>query len=72
MHSMHCPQCKSKEVTLVTYLSIQCVVCTACGYDERSQYEVYPGEKSSPRQKGGFSPYQAGGQHRISKAAVKK
>ena len=40
-----CPKCKSENIKRVDYLSIKCVKCDDCGFDESKQYDVYPEEK---------------------------
>ena len=62
-----CPKCQSDEVKLVEYMGAVCLVCLNCGFDESALYEVYPDSKSSQKQKGNFSPYQAGGGARTRK-----
>ncbi len=46
---------------MVDYLSVKCIVCGNCGYDETKQYDVYPEEKTSQKEKGRYTPYKAGG-----------
>tara|TARA_Y100000310_G_scaffold151291_1_gene150868 strand:+ start:6569 stop:6784 length:216 start_codon:yes stop_codon:yes gene_type:complete len=62
-----CPRCGSDKINLVAYLNIKCVVCNNCGFDERNNYEVYPEDKVSQKEKGRFSPYKAGGGNRGTK-----
>lgn len=62
-----CPKCKSKNIKLVDYLGIKCVVCSKCGYDERAIYEQYPEERTSQKAKAGYTIYKAGGGKRTLK-----
>ena len=62
-----CPKCKSSNVKIVDYMDIKCIVCKNCGYDETKQYDVYPEEKTSQKEKGRYSPYKAGGFGRAKK-----
>ncbi|MBI1969519.1 hypothetical protein HYS48_02390 [Candidatus Woesearchaeota archaeon] len=62
-----CPRCKSDNIRIVDYMTVQCIVCNSCGYDERMVYEIVPEEKTSQKLKGRFSPYKAGGASRIVK-----
>ena len=59
-----CPKCNSKNVDLVSYMNIKCIKCNNCGYDESKQYEVYPEEKKSQKEKGKYTPYKVGGHKR--------
>ena len=56
-----CPKCNSSNTRMVGYLSIKCIKCDDCGFDESKLYDVYPGEKKSQKEKGRFTPYKAGG-----------
>ena len=56
-----CPKCKSSNVKIIDYLSVKCIVCGNCGYDETKQYDVYPEEKTSQKEKGRYTPYKVGG-----------
>ena len=56
-----CPNCKSDDVKIISYIGIKCVVCNNCGFDESRQYDVYPEEKKSQKEKGKYTPYKAGG-----------
>ena len=62
-----CPKCNSDRIRNIGYLSIKCIKCDNCGYDECKQYDVYPEEKNSQKQKGKFTPYKAGGPRRNKK-----
>ncbi|HLC66199.1 MAG TPA: hypothetical protein VJK52_01020 [Candidatus Nanoarchaeia archaeon] len=62
-----CPRCKSTNIRLVEYMGKMCIVCNDCGYDERQQYEIYPEQKTSQREKERFSPYRIGGARRTAK-----
>ena len=56
-----CPKCGSKEIEIEKYLDLECILCNSCGYDEASQYEIYPENKVSQKAKGRFTPYKTGG-----------
>ncbi len=62
-----CPKCKSDDVNLISYMGIKCVVCKNCGYDESKQYDVFPEEKGSQKEKGRYTPYKVGGFKRAKK-----
>lgn len=59
-----CPKCKSNNVNMVNYLSVKCIKCNNCGFDETMQYNVYPEEKTSQKEKGRYTPYKSGGPKR--------
>ncbi len=59
-----CPKCKSGNVKMIDYFSVKCIKCYNCGYDETKQYDVYPEEKTSQKEKGRYTPYKAGGSRR--------
>jgi hypothetical protein len=61
-----CPKCKSENVKLVDHLTIKCLICLDCGFDERTTYDVYPSHRTNQKEKGNFSPYKAGGSKRTS------
>ena len=63
-----CPRCKSQNVELGDYLGVRCVKCRECGYDECQQYEIYPDQNVSQREKGRFTPYRTGGGSRVRKS----
>ncbi len=56
-----CPKCSSSNARIIDYFGVKCVVCNNCGYDESKQYDVYPGEKKSQKEKGRHTPYKVGG-----------
>ena len=62
-----CPKCKSSNVKIIDYLGVKCIVCSKCGFDESKQYDVYPGEKKSQKEKGRYTVYKAGGFGRAKK-----
>ena len=59
-----CPKCNSDKIKIIKYMNINCIVCSNCGFDESSQYEVYPEEKKSQKAKGKYNVYKAGGPKR--------
>lgn len=61
----HCPKCESDDVSVVTYLNIECVICNTCGFDERDELESTPEGRSSQKAKGQYSKYKVGGPRRI-------
>ena len=67
MKSKICPKCKSNKVKVIDYLGIKCVICKNCGYDESNQYEVFPEDKISQKEKARYSPYKTGGFKRTRK-----
>ena len=67
MKNKKCPNCNSENTRIIGYLSIKGVKCNDCGYDETKQYEVYPEEKKSQKEKGRFTPYKSGGSKRSKK-----
>ena len=64
---MKCPKCSSKDVEIIDYLGMKCIVCAKCGYDESADYDVFPDGRSSQKAKGRYSPYKTGGGHRTRK-----
>lgn len=62
-----CPKCGSASIKIYNYLDIKAIECNNCGFDERSQYEVYPEGNTSQKAKARHSPYKAGGPRRASK-----
>ena len=56
-----CPKCKSGNVKMIDYLSVKCIKCDNCGYDGSKEYDVYPEEKTSQKEKGRYNVYKAGG-----------
>lgn len=64
---MRCHKCKSKDIEIVDYLGVKCIVCRNCGFDETSQYEVYPEQKASQKAKAKHTPYKTGGHKRTQK-----
>lgn len=67
MKSKNCPKCESNNIKLIQYLGVNCIMCKNCGYDESKQYEVFPEDKVSQKEKGRYSPYKAGGFKRTRK-----
>ena len=59
-----CPQCKSDKIKIISYIGVKCIICRDCGFDESSQYEVFPEEKKSQRAKGRYNVYRVGGPKR--------
>lgn len=62
-----CPKCYSDNIKTVDYLGIKCIICENCGFDQTRQYEVYPEQKTSQKEKARHSPYKAGGPQRAIK-----
>ncbi len=62
-----CPKCGSSDVKLVKYLGINIIKCNNCGFDESSQYDVYPEQKTSQEAKGKYNVYKTGGARRTVK-----
>lgn len=62
-----CPKCSSNNVKIADYLGVKCLICKNCGFDQTSQYEVYPEQKTSQKAKAGYTPYKAGGHKRAGK-----
>ena len=67
MISRNCPKCKSSNIKIVDYLSVKCIICKDCGFDESKQYDVFPENKVSQKEKGRYSPYKTGGFRRTRK-----
>ena len=63
----NCPQCRSYDIKIVDYLGVKSIICKSCGFDEASQYEVYPEQKTSQKEKARYSPYKIGGHSRSKK-----
>ena len=62
-----CPKCGSDNTKLLKYMNIKTIKCNGCGFDESSQYEVYPQQKTSQKAKGSYAIYKAGGNRRTRK-----
>ena len=62
-----CPKCNSDKIKIIKYMNINCIVCSNCGFDESSQYEVFGEEKKSQKAKGSYTPYKSGGHQRSRK-----
>ena len=62
-----CPKCNSENIRLVKYLDIKSIKCNNCGFDEAKQYEVFPEQRETQREKARFSPYKKGGRGRAKK-----
>ena len=62
-----CPKCNSNKIKIIKYMGVECIICNNCGFDESSQYEVFPEEKKSQRAKGKYTVYKAGGFGRTKK-----
>ena len=60
---MICPRCHSDAKT-VLYMGTSAIVCDSCGYDERQELELLPGNRPTAKQRG---PYRAGGAQRTQK-----
>jgi len=56
-----CPKCKSENIKLVSYLSIKAVKCNDCDFDETKDYEIFPEQRETQREKTKFTPYKKGG-----------
>lgn len=62
-----CPKCNSKDIKIVAYLDIEAIKCNDCGFDETEQYEVFPEQRETQREKTRFTPYKKGGATRANK-----
>ena len=62
-----CPSCNSDNIKIIDYLGVKCIICNNCGLDESKQYEVFPEENKSQKEKGRYTPYKAGGFKRARK-----
>ena len=65
-----CPKCGSKNIKMYDYLSAKVVICSNCGFDEASVYEVFPEEKTSQKAKGNYAVYKTGGSQRTRKKYI--
>ena len=63
-----CPKCSSYNIEPYLYQSAEVIKCNDCGFDEGSEFEQFPAEKTSQKAKGKYSVYKTGGSRR----AVKK
>jgi len=59
-----CPQCRSEVVDVTRHNGLVFLHCRRCGYDD-ALHEVVPGQRTSQREKGRYSPYKAGGKGRV-------
>ncbi len=62
-----CPKCNSEDLESVDYLNIKAVKCKKCGFDETEEYEVFPEQRETQREKTRFTPYKKGGRGRTKK-----
>ncbi|MAE43289.1 hypothetical protein CMO93_05940 [Candidatus Woesearchaeota archaeon] len=62
-----CPKCESNNIKIVDYLGTKCIICKNCGFDESKEYEVYPEQKTSQKEKARHTPYKTGGHKRTRK-----
>ena len=51
MEGKICPKCGSDNSQAVDYLGTKCIICRNCGFDEATQYKVYPEQKTNQREK---------------------
>ena len=63
----NCPKCLSDNIKIDDYLGIKSIICKSCGFDEAKQYEVYPEQKTSQKEKARYTPYKTGGHSRSKK-----
>ena len=61
---MKCPQCKSENTEMYTFMGARVVRCKDCKFDEGDDLELYPEDRGSQKAKSGYSPYQSGGGRR--------
>jgi len=62
-----CPKCSSEDIKLADYLGIEAVKCNSCGFDESKEYEAFPEERETQREKTRFTAYKKGGKARTRK-----
>ena len=62
-----CPKCGSYNVEPYLYQSVEIIKCDDCGFDEGTEFEQLPTEKTSQKAKGKYTPYKAGGSQRARK-----
>lgn len=60
-----CPECYSKNVKIVKYMDVDCIICRDCDYDERLEYDIVPEERTNQKEKGNYTPYKTGGKNRV-------
>lgn len=64
---MQCPRCKSTNVKIINYLGTTAMFCNQCSYDERSEFDESPQQKTSQKAKGGYAKYKTGRQLKSSR-----
>ena len=62
-----CPKCGSYNIKPYLYQSVEVIKCNDCGFDECSFYDEFPGERTSQKAKGKYTPYKTGGSQRTRK-----
>lgn len=60
----HCIECSSENIKAYKYMDEDCYRCSDCGHDSCAELDDVPGERSSQRKKGKYSPYKTGGSKR--------
>ena len=59
-----CPKGGSYNVEPYLYQSVEVIKCNGCGFDEGSDYDLVPEEKTSQKAKGKYNKYKVGGSRR--------
>ena len=62
-----CPKCGSYNVEPYLYQSVEVIKCGSCGFDEGSDYNIVPEQKTSQKAKGRYTKYKIGGSNRTKK-----
>jgi len=62
-----CPKCKSNNIKVIDYIGTKCIICKDCGFDESKQFDVFPEQKVSQKEKSRHTPYKIGGHKRTKK-----
>ena len=59
-----CPRCNSYNIEPYIFELVEVIKCNDCGYDEGSDFEEYPTQKTSQKAKGKYKVYKTGGSQR--------
>ena len=62
-----CPKCGSYNVMPYLYQSAEVIKCNNCGFDEGSDYDIAPEQKTNQKAKGKYTRHKSGGSRRTIK-----
>jgi len=71
MPKKKCPECNSDNVHIIKIGKKAHIVCNDCFYDETNEFDVYPEQRETQREKARYSPYKTGGSRRTASRTKK-